>query len=157
MTLAKRAQQFQQRLHDSGLNFQVVELPASTRTADDAALALGCAKEQIIKSLVFRVSTTDTPVLVLASGPNRVNERTLEQLLKVDIAKADANFVKKATGFAIGGVPPLGHRQPLTTVVDEDLLRYPVTWAAAGTPNAVFEITGPLTAVLPPHVVSSIT
>ncbi|MEW1881100.1 YbaK/EbsC family protein [Rhodococcus sp. NPDC080181] len=156
MTLAKRAQQFQQTLQDRGHDFQVIELPASTRTADDAASALGCAKEQIVKSLVFRATLANDPVLVLASGPNRVNERALERLLQVEIVKADAAFVKAVTGYAIGGLPPFGHLQPLTTVVDEDLLQYSTTWAAAGTPNAVFQIKGPITAVLPPHAVSSI-
>ncbi|MCW8309515.1 YbaK/EbsC family protein [Acidiphilium sp. PA] len=134
----------------------MVELPDSTRTADDAAQALGCEKSQIIKSLVFRAVPTSEPVLVLASGPNRVNEKVISHLLGHKIAKADADFVKDTTGFSIGGVPPLGHKTPMRIFVDEDLLAFHETWAAAGTQNAVFKITGLLTEVLPKHTVISI-
>lgn len=157
MSISKRAQQFQDLLQGRGLDLTVIELPDSTRTADDAARSLGCEKAQIVKSLVFRAAATDQPVLVLASGPNRVNERAISAVIGEEIGKADADYVKRVTGFAIGGVPPIGHREQLTVLVDKDLLRYEETWAAAGTPNAVFRIPGPLTAILSEHVVVSVT
>lgn len=155
MSISKRAQQFQDILHQRGLDLTVQELPDSTRTADDAANALGCEKAQIVKSLVFRTAV-DTPVLVLASGPNRVNEKAISRLLGDKISKADADFVKQVTGFAIGGVPPLGHKQEVKLFVDEDLLGFDEVWAAAGTPNAVFKIPSPLTDILPSHQVISV-
>ncbi|MEU7059051.1 YbaK/EbsC family protein [Streptomyces sp. NPDC046197] len=156
MSLSKRARQFQDVLHQRGLELTVVELPESTHTADDAALALGCEKAQIVKSLVFRGVATGEPVLVLASGPNRVNEKAVAAALGSDIAKADADFVKTVTGYAIGGVPPLGHKENLTVFVDEDLLAFAETWAAAGTPRAVFKIPMKITDILPAHTVVSI-
>lgn len=156
MTLSKRAQQFQEYLDSTGYRFTVRELPDSTRTARDAAAALGCEIGQIVKSLVFRNATTGQPVLVLASGSNRVDETRISELVDAEILKADADFVKKATGFAIGGVPPLGHKSACQTFVDEDLLKYREVWAAAGTPNAVFRITGDLREILPPHFIARI-
>lgn len=156
MTLSKRARQFQDALQARGLELTVVELPASTRTADDAALALGCQKSQIVKSLVFRVESTDEPVMVLASGPNRVNEKAVAAHVGGRIGKADAEFVKRTTGYSIGGVPPLCHREPLTLLVDEDLLTFEETWAAAGTPHAVFRIPGRITEILGDHQVISV-
>ncbi|WP_394840159.1 YbaK/EbsC family protein [Pendulispora rubella] len=156
MTISARAQQFQDILQKLGLDLTVLELPDSTRTADDAARTLGCEKAQIVKSLVFRNSTNDAPVMVLASGPNRVNEKAIARLVDGKISKADADYVKRVTGFAIGGVPPLGHKEPVTLFVDEDLLAFDETWAAAGTPNAVFKIPGKLTAILPEHTVISV-
>jgi len=156
MSLSKRAQQFQDVLYQRSLGLRVIELPDSTRTADDAARALGCSKAQIVKSLVFRDTATERPVVVLASGPNRVNEKSIATHLGSEIDKADADFVKRATGFAIGGVPPLGHCEPVTLFVDEDLLQFDEVWAAAGTPHAVFKIPGKLTDILPEHTVISV-
>lgn len=153
MSISRRAAQFQDLLHARGLDIEVVELPASTRSADDAARAIGCDKAQIVKSLVFRDTVTGEPVLVLASGPNRVDERAIARHIGHDVAKADADLVREATGYAIGGVPPLGHRRELAVFVDEDLLALPETWAAAGTPNAVFRIEGKITDLLGPHTV----
>jgi prolyl-tRNA editing enzyme YbaK/EbsC (Cys-tRNA(Pro) deacylase) len=109
------------------------EFPAGTRTAQDAAAAIGCAVGQIVKSLVFLRG--DEPVLVLCSGANTVDAERL------GLAKADADVVRRATGFAIGGVAPYGHPAPLQTLVDEDLLAYDEVWAAAGTPSSVFPLT----------------
>ncbi len=109
------------------------EFPAGTRTAQDAAAAIGCEVGQIVKSLVFR-RPDGTPLLVLCSGANRVDEGAL------GVEKADAAFVREHTGAAIGGVPPFGHPEPLETVVDSDLMRFDVVWAAAGTPTSVFPI-----------------
>jgi prolyl-tRNA editing enzyme YbaK/EbsC (Cys-tRNA(Pro) deacylase) len=110
----------------------VREFPAGTRTAADAAAAIGCEVGAICKSLVFRVG--DEPLLVIASGANRVDEQ------RFDAVKADASFVREHTGHVIGGVPPYGHSRPLRTILDEDLLAYDTVWAAAGSPTSVFPI-----------------
>jgi prolyl-tRNA editing enzyme YbaK/EbsC (Cys-tRNA(Pro) deacylase) len=140
-SLSISAQRVQDALTALGLPCRVVELPASTRTAQEAADAVGCTVGQIVKSLVFRGARTGAPILVLASGANRVNETRLAELAGEPIAKADAAFVRAHTGFAIGGVAPLGHPAPLDTYIDADLLQYAEIWAAAGTPNAVFALT----------------
>src|SRR5689334_22563889 len=124
MSLSKSARKFQDLLTERGLDLTVIELPSSARTADEAAQALGCEKAQIVKSLVFRKAGTDEAVIVLASGPNRVNEQAIAALVGSEIGKADADFVRSTTGYAIGGVPPLGHRQESVLFVDEDLLGF---------------------------------
>jgi len=139
--LSTNAQKVQDALRARGMTIQVVELPASTRTAQDAAQAIGCEVGQIVKSLVFRRQQSGQPVLVLASGANRVNEALIGAVLGEAIGKAEVDFVRKQTGFAIGGIPPLGHDHPMETLIDEDLLQYPQVWAAAGTPNAVFRMS----------------
>lgn len=136
--LSKSALRVREALATAGIPARIVELPASTRTAVDAAAAVGCTVGQIAKSLVFRRTDTDEPVLVIASGTNRVDERLVTARLGSNIGKADADFVRHATGFAIGGVPPLGHVSRIRTLIDEDLLKFDIIWAAAGTPNAVF-------------------
>jgi len=139
--LSASAQRVQSALENSGLSLQVVELPASTRTAQEAADAIGCQVGQIIKSLVFKTTHTNRPVLILASGSNRVSESNLSEWIGEGLVKADADFVRQQTGYAIGGVPPLAHNQDLQTWIDEDLLGYETLWAAAGTPHAVFCLT----------------
>ena len=124
-----------------GFSSHVVELPDSTRTAREAAQAVGCRVEQIVKSLVFKGQRTNRPILAVASGTNRVNEQRLSELAGEPIEKADADFVRERTGFVVGGVPPIGHAEHLETFIDEDLLRYGQLWAAAGTPHAVFQLT----------------
>jgi prolyl-tRNA editing enzyme YbaK/EbsC (Cys-tRNA(Pro) deacylase) len=119
-------------LREAGVDAEVREFPEGTRTAAEAAAAVGCDVAQICKSLVFRVG--GAPLLVIASGANRVDEG------RFGAEKADAAFVREQTGFAIGGVPPFGHARSIDTVIDEDLLRHDVVWAAAGTPRAVFAI-----------------
>ena len=141
MTLSASAQKVQAALQTLGLALEVVELPASTRTAQEAAQAVGCTVGQIVKSLVFRALQSDRPVLVETSGLNRVDETRLAALLGEPVGKADADFVRQRTGFVIGGVPPLGHAEALPTFIDQDLLQYQEIWAAAGTPNAVFRLT----------------
>lgn len=138
--LSKSAQSVQDALTQKGVKFKVVELSASTRTAQEAADTIGCEVAQIVKSLIFRTKETNKPILVLASGINRVNEKLIEKHVGEKITKADAEFTREHTGFAIGGVPPLGHKRSLDTFIDEDLLNYAVLWAAAGTPNAVFDL-----------------
>ncbi len=139
--LSPSAQRVQQALHALGMDLTVVELPGSTRTAVEAAQAVGCEVGQIVKSLIFKAKRSGRPVLVIVSGPNRVDERRIEALLGEPLGKADADFVRQHTGFVIGGVPPVGHTEELITYIDEDLLLYPEIWAAAGTPHAVFRLT----------------
>ena len=135
--LPESARRVQLTLAAAGIDARVVELPRSTRTAVDAAAAVGCDVAQIAKSLVFRCADSGLPLLVIASGMNRVDEQLVSSYVNADIAKADADFVRSVTGFAIGGVPPLGHAARLRTLIDRDLTRFDTIWAAAGTPNAV--------------------
>jgi len=139
--LSESARKVQEALEIRGFSSHVVELPDSTRTAREAAQAVGCRVEQIVKSLVFKGQRTNRPILVAASGTNRVNEQRLSELAGEPIEKADADFVRERTGFVVGGVPPIGHAEHLETFIDEDLLRYAELWAAAGTPHAVFQLT----------------
>ena len=120
---------------------EVREFPQSTRTAADAAAAIGCRVAQIAKSLIFKGRESGRPILVVVSGTNRVEERKVAALVGEALEKAEAAFVRSATGYAIGGVPPVGHLDPPLTVIDEDLLQLDEIWAAAGTPNAVFALT----------------
>jgi prolyl-tRNA editing enzyme YbaK/EbsC (Cys-tRNA(Pro) deacylase) len=140
-SLSASAKKVQESLWALGLHCEVVELPGSTRTSAEAASAVGCRVEQIAKSLVFKGKTSEKPIMVIASGTNRVNEKKLRDLILEPVKKADAEFVRLHTGFAIGGVAPLGHPHPIDTYIDEDLLRYDEIWAAAGTPHAVFKLT----------------
>lgn len=140
--LSKSAAIIQKALCEKGLGFEVVELNTSTRTANDAAMTIGCQVGQIVKSLLFRTTETQRPVLVLASGKNRVNEEVVQRYIGEKILKADADFTREVTGFAIGGIPPLGHKNPISLVyIDEDLIQHETLWAAAGTPYAVFSLS----------------
>jgi prolyl-tRNA editing enzyme YbaK/EbsC (Cys-tRNA(Pro) deacylase) len=138
--LSTSALKVQTALKALGLECQVVELPGSTRTAVEAAQAVGCTVGQIVKSLVFCGKASQRPVLALVSGSNRVDEKKLAALAGEAIEKASADFTRLHTGYAIGGVPPLGHTESISTFIDEDLLQYAEVWAAAGTPHAVFRI-----------------
>ncbi len=131
----------QQALKSLGFSDEIVVFPDSTRTALEAAQAVGCSVGQIVKSLVFRGAQSHKPALALVSGANRVNETRLGLLLGEEIEKADADFVRQHTGFAVGGVPPVGHAERLATFIDRDLLRYDEIWAAAGSPHTVFRLT----------------
>jgi prolyl-tRNA editing enzyme YbaK/EbsC (Cys-tRNA(Pro) deacylase) len=122
-----------------GERYAVLEFDAGTRTAADAAAAVGCSVAEIAKSLVFRAASGRS-VLVIASGTNRVSEKKASALIGEKIGRADADFVREKTGFAIGGVPPVGHAEAPLTLIDEDLLAFTTIWAAAGTPNAVFQL-----------------
>lgn len=139
--LSASAKIVQEALVKLGYSYQVIELSQTTRSAQEAAQAVGCQLGQIVKSLIFRGRLSSSPVLVLVSGSNRVNESRVAAILEEPIEKADAEFVKEKTGFSIGGVPPLGHKTPMKAFVDEDLLQYDVVWAAAGTPYAVFALS----------------
>jgi prolyl-tRNA editing enzyme YbaK/EbsC (Cys-tRNA(Pro) deacylase) len=140
-SLPASAQKVQDALHARGFANRVVELPDSTRTAAEAAAAINCTVAQIAKSLVFEGRDSGDPVLVIASGTNCVNTQALAALLGEPVGKPDAGYVRDRTGFVIGGVPPVGHSQPLRTFIDRDLLQYTHIWAAAGTPRCVFELT----------------
>jgi prolyl-tRNA editing enzyme YbaK/EbsC (Cys-tRNA(Pro) deacylase) len=118
----------------------VIEHSESTRTAQEAADRAGCELGQIVKSLIFKGRESGKPILVLTSGANRVDEKQISEYAGEPISRADADFVRLVTGFAIGGVPPVGHSQKMATYIDEDFLQYPTIWAAAGTPNAIFEL-----------------
>ena len=138
--LKRSAQLVQDALRAKGLSCEVKELPDTTRSAKEAAKAIGCEVAEIAKSLVFRNIDQDVPVLVIASGPNRVDEAKISEILTCDIEMASPDYVRESTGFAIGGVPPLGHKTPLTTLIDQDLMSFDEIWAAAGTPFSVFMI-----------------
>jgi Cys-tRNA(Pro) deacylase len=129
----------QAALSAAGVDARIQEFPASTRTAQEAAAAVGSSVRQIVKSLVFLAG--DAPVLALVSGANQLDLDRLATLTGTAIGKADADAVRQATGYSIGGVPPTGFTAPIPTFIDRDLLQYDVVWAAAGTPRHVFRIT----------------
>ena len=136
MKLSAKARHVQGTLRALGLDAHVVKLAESTRTATEAASAVGCTVGQIVKSLVFRAG--EGPVLVLASGTNFVDEERLSSVVGTPIKRARADFVRQHTGYSIGGVAPVGHPRPIPTIVDENLLQYNEVWAAAGGPFTVF-------------------
>lgn len=138
MSLSRNSAKVQAYLDQFGLKLEVQELSQSTRTAQDAADAVGCELRQIVKSLVFRTGTS--PLLFLVSGKNQLNIKKVSETLNSKIEKADAEFARDQTGFPIGGVPPVAHEKPIEVFIDRDLLDYEDVWAAAGTPNAVFRI-----------------
>ncbi|NLU35665.1 MAG: YbaK/EbsC family protein [Clostridiales bacterium] len=140
-SLKKPAARVQAVLDEFGYELNVTEFPESTRTAQEAADAIGCTVGQIAKSLIFKGKTSQKPILIITSGANRVNEKKVKEYIGEKLGKADADFVREHTGFAIGGVPPVGHIKPITTYIDEDLMQYYEIWAAAGTPNSVFKLT----------------
>jgi prolyl-tRNA editing enzyme YbaK/EbsC (Cys-tRNA(Pro) deacylase) len=141
MPLSPTAQRVQDLLIARGFACKVIEFTESTRTSQEAADRAGCALGQITKSLIFKGKQSGKAILVLTSGANRVDEKRLGELAGESITRPDAGFVRNVTGFAIGGVPPLGHAQAMETYLDEDLMQYPTVWAAAGTANAIFELT----------------
>lgn len=132
-------ERFTEAVRLAGLEPEIQRYPEGTRTARDAAAAVGCDVAQIVKSLVF--DSEIGPVLILTSGSNRVDEQLAANALGVaELGKADARVVREVTGFAIGGTPPLGHDTALPTLIDRDLLDHDTVWAAAGTPDSCFPI-----------------
>jgi prolyl-tRNA editing enzyme YbaK/EbsC (Cys-tRNA(Pro) deacylase) len=129
-----------QLLRDAGVDAAVVEFEQTTRTSAEAAAAIGCSVAEIAKSIVFRDAASGRAIVVVASGDNRVSEAKVSQHVGEPLARADADFVRAATGYAIGGVAPIGHAQPVKLVLDEDLRRFATVWAAGGTPFAVFPV-----------------
>jgi prolyl-tRNA editing enzyme YbaK/EbsC (Cys-tRNA(Pro) deacylase) len=138
MMVKQSVQRVIDALQAAGIEAEIHEMSASTRTAEEAAAAIGTTVPKIVKSLVFLAD--DAPILALVSGSNRLDTDRLGEALGKRIARADAATVRAATGFAIGGIPPLGHASPIDVLVDRDLLQFDVVWAAAGTPHAVFPI-----------------
>jgi len=141
-TLSEAAQRVQDALRAAGFANTVRELDSPVRTAAAAAQAVGCTVEQIVKSLVFRRVTSGAPLLVVASGRHRVSEARLESLVGEALRMGDPGFVRDVTGFAIGGIPPIGHPRALETLVDAHLLTLGGLWAAAGHPNSLFPLSG---------------
>src|SRR5699024_7825151 len=140
-SLHRQAEKFQSRLKQLGHAHEVLQLPDSTRTAQEAAEAIGCNVEQIAKSIIFRLKMRMKLILLMVGGKTGLIEKMLEFFEGVGLAKADVDFVKKMTGYAIGGVPPLAHDRPIMTLIDEDLFQYDTIWAAAGHAKAVFQLT----------------
>lgn len=129
-------------LSECGIETQIKSFPAGTRTSEDAAKSIGCSLNQVAKSLIFKTKKTHEPVLVLASGSNKVNEKIIAHELGEKIEKADAKFTKEVTGFTIGGIPPCGHKTPIKHIfIDKDLITLSKIWSAAGSPNTVFNLT----------------
>ena len=140
VALPDSAQRVARLLRECGHEKPVVMLPQTDKTSSEAAAGLGCSVAQIAKSILFRRRDDDAPVLVVASGANRVDEEKVAQHVG-DIARADAKFVREKTGYAIGGVCPIGHLTPPVTLIDSDLLQLESLWAAAGHPHAVFNLS----------------
>jgi prolyl-tRNA editing enzyme YbaK/EbsC (Cys-tRNA(Pro) deacylase) len=138
--LSSSAQRVQHFLSQQGFACEVRELPGSTRTAQEAADSIGCTVAQIAKSLVFREEQSGRPILVIASGSNRVDLVKIEKATGLKLGKADGRYVRERVGYAIGGIPPVAHNEFLETILDPDLKKYDVLWAAAGTPFAVFQL-----------------
>ena len=139
--LRKSAIRVQRALEAYGFDLEVKELSASTRTAAEAAAAIGCKVAQIAKSLIFKGGENGESILIIASGTNRVNEKAVAEKIGQALMKADADFVFEKTGYKIGGVPPVAHVTKPLTLIDEDILKFDEIWAAAGTPHAVFRLT----------------
>ena len=123
-----------------GIPFELRLMAASTRTAEEAAAACDTTVDRIVKSLVFKGKTTKKPVLILVSGKNRVNEKAMASLVGEVLERADAEFARKVTGYAIGGIPPLGLANRVPVLMDDSLIRFARVWCAAGTPNAVMQV-----------------
>ncbi|MGD2171181.1 MAG: YbaK/EbsC family protein [Gammaproteobacteria bacterium] len=130
-----------QVLEASGIDFEIRLLPEAVRTAQLAADALGCAVGQIANSLIFRNRADDSALLVMCAGDRRVDPHKVLAATGIEMARADAEFVRRQTGFAIGGVPPVAHSTPLRKILDRSLQRHGEIWAAAGTPESVFRMT----------------
>ena len=138
---SQTVQRVQEALRTLGRGHEIVDLGQSARTAADAARAVGCDVDQICKSLVFRLRDSRAALLVITSGAHRVDEKKLAAVVGEPIERADADFVRAETGFAIGGVAPVGHVKPVRTLIDEHLMSWGAIWAAAGHPNTVFRLT----------------
>ncbi len=141
IVLRNSAQRVQDILHQYNLDIKVIEFKELTRTSQEAAATIGCDVGQITKTLIFKGKTSGQPICVIASGKNRVDEKKIKEYIGEDIERPDAEYVLKHTGFAIGGVSPVGYTFELKPLIDEDLMNYSEIWAAAGTPYAVFRLT----------------
>lgn len=139
--LSKSASKVQNRLKELGFSYQIKQLPASTKSAKQAAEVAGCSIGQIAKSLIFKGKRSGKPFLIIVSGSNRANEDKIKEIVKEPVEKANPDFVRQKTGFAIGGVPPIGHTQKIDTFIDQDLLTHKEIWAAGGNSRAIFKLT----------------
>jgi len=139
-TLKSSTQRVQAYLNSRGLDLKVRQIPATTRTAAEAAKAVSCDISCIAKSLIFRACDSQKPVLIIASGSNRVDLKKAGEVIGTKLEQADADFARKHTGYAIGGIPPIAHAGTVATLLDRDLMKKPVIWAAAGTPNSLFSL-----------------
>lgn len=139
--LKTSSQRVQDILQDHKLDLKVIEFSELTRTSQEAAKTIGCEVGQIAKTLIFKGTTTGKPICIIASGKNRVDEKKIVQHAGEEIEKPDAEYVQKHTGFAIGGVPPIGYGLEIKPLIDEDLMAYKEIWAAAGTPYSVFRLS----------------
>lgn len=139
--LKSSAQRIQDTLHQHQLGITVIEFKEMTRTSQEAAQAIGCEVGQIAKTLIFKGRNTGNPFCMIVSGINRVDEKKIVAMIGEPIEKPDADYVLKHTGFAIGGVPPIGYILEVSPLIDEDLMHYSEIWAAAGTPNSVFRLS----------------
>jgi prolyl-tRNA editing enzyme YbaK/EbsC (Cys-tRNA(Pro) deacylase) len=140
-SLSNSAQRVQNALNEHNLELEVVELPESARTSQEAADTIGCEVSQIAKSLIYRGKESDTPILVITSGDNKVNERKLKAVVGEKVEKPDGDFVYEETGFSSEVIPPVGHIKDIATYIDEDLMEQKVIWTAAGMPNSLFCLT----------------
>lgn len=139
--MKKSAKAVQKAIDEAGLQCEVMELPASTRSAKDAAAAIGCKVEEIAKSIIFQGEESKLAIMVIASGTNRINEKMVSTEVGEQLKQATPEFAREVTGYAIGGVPPCGHKSKIRILLDSDLMNFEQVWAAAGTPNAVFKLT----------------
>ncbi|MEM8813357.1 MAG: YbaK/EbsC family protein [Pseudomonadota bacterium] len=137
--LPKSALKVHRALGDAGLKATIIRMPTATRTAEEAATACRCDVSQIVKSLVFQGKTSGSPILLLVSGSNRVDTKKVAETIGEALDRPDGRAVRTMTGFAIGGIPPLGHAVSMKTYIDEDLLEFETVWAAAGTPDCIFD------------------
>ena len=138
--LSASAQRVQDALNATGIAAAIIEYDVPARTSAEAAAVLGCSVAQIAKSLIFKTAS-GSPILVIASGANRVDEAKVAAFVGEPIERADAQFVRDCTGYAIGGIPPLGHARKLSTLIDRELLRFDTIYAAGGTPHAMFPLS----------------
>lgn len=140
--LQKRAQIVEDKLISLGYDeLKIIELEVPARTARQAADELGCGLGQIANSLIFKGTETNKPILILTSGANRVDEKAVKKFIGEELARVGAKFVLEATGFPIGGIPPIAHKTEMDTYIDEDLFKYEEIWAAGGTPETLFKLT----------------
>jgi prolyl-tRNA editing enzyme YbaK/EbsC (Cys-tRNA(Pro) deacylase) len=139
--MSKSLKRVQAALADAGLQVEILEIPGGTRTAREAADAAGCALDQIAKSIIFRGETSGAPLLFLTAGGNQVDPARAAAVAGEPLGRADAALVRAHTGFAIGGVSPVGHLAPMRSWLDPRLLEFPVLWAAAGTPRHIFPLS----------------
>ncbi len=156
MPLPPSAQKIQDLLFAKGLDLKVVTFPESTHTAQEAADAIGCQVAEIAKSIALATVATNRLVIVITSGINRVSIDKVSAMVGEKVKRANADFVKENTGFAIGGVPPIGHSEPATILIDEDLMQFERIFAAAGMPNAVFGLSPAQLAELTDGLISNI-